>query len=420
MKYQEWVPHLFRTEFARITAVLCNRFGIDQIETAEDLASDTFVAALESWTYQGIPENPRAWLYAVAKNKAKNYIKRHHLFLQKIAPQLQGSDEWSDDTDFDWSAENIMDSQLQMLFALCHPSIPVQSQVALSLRILCGFGIEEIANAFLTNKETINKRLLRAKEKLKSEKVSLKFPGVESINGRLGTVMITLYLLFNEGYSSESVDGVLREDLCHEAMRLTYLLIENDRCSRPVVHALYALMCFQASRFPARKNDQGEMILYDDQDHSLWDHSLICKGIFHLHRSASGDDLSKYHLEASIAYWHTIKEDSFLKWSNILNLYDQLLNIDHSPVVALNRIYALYKLKGSQAALEEAEKLSMTKNHFYFVLLAELNHEAAPLIAKQYLLKAYNLAKTQTDKIQIEKKLSRLTNSIAVGAQHDH
>ena len=301
MKQPELIPHLFRTEFRKITAVLCKLFGIAHIEIAEDIASETFLRAIETWPYKGIPENPTAWLYTVAKNKAKNYIRRDQVFTGKIASQIKHTLSGIEEIEIDLSEQNITDSQLQMLFTICHPSISTEAQIGLALRILCGFGIDEIANALLTNKETINKRLFRAKDKLRTEKVKIEFPGAAEINKRLETVLTTLYLLFNEGYYSESRDTVLREDLCLEAMRLTYLLAENEHTSKPVVYALLSLMCFQSSRFEARKNANGEMILYQDQDETLWDQELISKGMYFLNISAQGDKISKYHLEASIA-----------------------------------------------------------------------------------------------------------------------
>ena len=280
-----------------------------------------------------------------------------------------------------------------MLFAICHPSISTEAQIGLSLRILCGFGIDEIANAFLTNKETINKRLFRAKEKLRLEKVQIEFPGEAEINKRLETVLTTLYLLFNEGYYSESQDTVLREDLCLEAMRLTYLLIENEQTNQPSVNALLSLMCFHSSRFEARKNENGEIILYQDQDETLWNYELISKGAYFLHQASQGNKISKYHLEASIAYWHTIKADTKEKWENILQLFNQLLQIEYSPIAALNRTYALSKANGKEEAIIEAEKLNLTGNHFYFTLLGELYKDIDNEKAKQNFQKALSLAK---------------------------
>ena len=388
--------------------MLCKFLGIEHIQIAEDIASETFLSALETWTYKGIPENPAAWLYTVAKNKAKNQIHRNNIFSKKIISELKQSSTEAEEMEIDLSEKNITDSQLQMLFALCHPAIPAEAQIGLSLRILCGFGIEEIANAFLTNKETINKRLLRAKEKLRNENVVIGFPPASEINKRLETVLTTLYLLFSEGYYSESNDSVLREDLCIEAMRLTYLLIENEQTNQPDVNALLSLMCFHSSRFQARKNENGEIVLYNDQDESLWNQELIFKGIYFLNQASQGEKLSKYHIEASIAYWHTIKTDSKEKWENILQLYNRLLQMEYSPIAALNRTFALSKANSKQEAIIEAEKLKLETNHFYFTLLGELYTCIDNEKAKQNFQKAFSLAKTQTDKQSIQKKLDLL------------
>jgi predicted RNA polymerase sigma factor len=331
MNDQELIPHLFRTEFRKISSVLCKYLGIDNIETAEDIAVDTF-------------------------------------FLK----------------------------------------ISTEAQIGLSLRILCGFGIDEIASAFLKNKETINKRLFRAKEKLRTEKIQIEIPSQTEINRRLETVLTTLYLLFNEGYYSESHDSILRQDLCLEAMRSTYMLIENEQTDLPSVNTLLSLMCFHSSRFEARKNNNGELVLYDEQDESLWNKELISKGVFFLHKASRGDNISKYHLEAGIAYWYTIKPDSKEKWKNIVHLYNQLLIMEYSPIVALNRTYALSKVNGKIAAIQEAEKLNLVNNHFYFTLLGELYREIDTDKAKMNFQKALVLAKTRPDKQIVQKKIDYL------------
>jgi RNA polymerase sigma factor (sigma-70 family) len=404
----ELIPHLFRTEYRKITAVLCKLFGMEYIEVAEDIASDTFLSAMETWSFKGLPPNPVAWLYTVAKNKAKNYFSRNQLFARKIANELAAHASFSEEINIDLSEQNITDSQLQMLFAICHPSLSAEAQIGLALRILCGFGIEEIADAFLTNKETINKRLTRAKDKLRQERVKIQFPGKEEINNRLEPVLITLYLLFNEGYYSESKDAVLRKDLCLEATRLTYLLIANEQTNTPPVNALMAMMCFHASRFEARENDCGEPVLYADQDESLWNRDLINKGIYFLKQASKGEDISRYHIEASIAYWHTIKADTPQKWDNILQLYNRLLTLAYSPVAALNRTYALAKVHGPERAIHEAESLRLENNHFYFTLLGELYKDSDMEKAKLNFEKAYSLAKTTTDRQTIQKKLDQL------------
>ena len=408
MQKQELIPNLFITDFRKITAVLSKLMGIEHIETAEDIASDTFLSAVESWPYQGIPPNPTAWLYSVAKNKARNHIVRNHIFDNKVVQQITQSAEENQGIEIDLSDKNISDSQLQMLFAICHPSVSIEAQIGLALRILCGFGIDEIANAFLSNKETINKRLFRAKGKLRAEKVAIEFPAETEIQPRLEAVLRTLYLLFNEGYYSETQNTVLRNDLCLEAMRLTYLLIENESTNLPEVKALLSLMCFHASRFEARKNANGEIVLYQDQDENLWNKELIEKGGYYLYQASQGTQLSKYHLEASIAYWHTIKADSPEKWESVLQLYNKLLIVEYSPIAALNRTFALSKVYGKTRAIAEAEKLKLVDNPYYFTLLGELYKETDKSKAKVHFQKAYDLAKTVADKQVIQRQIEGL------------
>jgi predicted RNA polymerase sigma factor len=273
--------------------------------------------------------------------------------------------------------------------------------------VLCGFGIDEIATAFLTNKETINKRLHRAKEKLREENVEIAFPGEKEINKRLETVLTTIYLLFNEGYYSSAQDITLRKDLCLEAIRLALLLIENEQTNTPPVNALLSLMCFHASRFDARVNQDGETVLYQDQDESLWNDEMITQGEYFLNLAFRGNILSKYHLEAGIAYWHTIKEDTEEKWESILQLYNQLLLIEYSPIAALNRTYALSKANGKEEAIIEAEKLKMTNNHLYHSLLGELYKDIDPKKAISHFKSALSLAKSPADKNVISNKIGQ-------------
>ncbi len=408
MEAPELIPNLFRTEYRKIVSVLYKRFGFDQVETAEDIAGDTFLTAAQTWPMRGVPPNPVAWLYNVAKNKAKNYLQRASTFNEKVSPEIQNASSELYETDIDLSPKNINDSQLQMMFAICHPSIPVEAQIGLSLRILCGFGIDEIASAFLSNKETINKRLYRAKEKLREEKVRIELPTPAQIDERVEPVLRTIYLLFNEGYYSLSQDQVLRKELCFEALRLCHMLIENKETNKPQVNALLALMCFHASRFDARFGKNGELILYDDQDTSLWDSDLISRGGYFLNCAATGDQLSKYHLEASIAYWNTQKEDTQEKWENVLQLYNQLLMIEYSPVAALNRTYALAKARSKEQAIIEAEQLKLENYPFYFSLLGELYAGIDNDSAKKNFQKAFVLAKNPADKQAIQKKIDKL------------
>lgn len=408
MKKQELIPHLFRTEYRKIVSVLCRRFGFDQMETAEDITSDTFLEAAQTWSFNGVPPNPAAWLYNVAKNKAKNHLQRNNIFESKVSPEVKINHSEFQELDIDLSPQNINDSQLQMMFAICHPAISPEAQIGLSLRILCGFGIDEIAEAFLTNKETINKRLFRAKEKIRNEKLKIELPNPAEIDERLENVLTTIYLLFSEGYYSVSQNQTLRKDLCFEAMRLCNMLIENNSTNKPPVNALLSLMCFHASRFEARLGKNGEHILYDDQDVSLWNADLISKGAYFLKCATTGNVLSKYHIEASIAYWSTQKTDTKEKWENVLQLYNRLLQVAYSPIAALNRTFALSKANGKAEAIVEAEKLKLTDNQFYFTLLGELYTGIDHDKAKSNFKTALSIARTPTDKQVIQKKLDQL------------
>lgn len=409
MGQNELLPKLFRTEYRKIVSVLIYLFGIEHIEIAEDIVSDTFLSATETWGSKGTPANPVAWLYTVAKNKTKNYLKRHAIFEQKLLVELKHTSQKEESFDIDLSVKNIADSQLAMIFTVCNPAVSADAQVALALNLLCGFGVQEIADAFLTNKEVVYKRINRAKEKLKEANIKIAQPSVQDINDRLDTVLKTIYLLFSEGYYSVSQNHTLRKDLCEEAMRLAYLLIGNTTTNKPEVNALLALMCFHASRFDARINESGENVLYNDQDETLWNKELISAGGYFLHEaSALQTTPSQYHLEAGLAYLHTHKEDTPEKWQNILQLYDSLLILAYSPVAALNRIYALSKVSGKQAAIQEAEQLQLHDNHFYNSLLGNLYTGINNAKAMAYYTRALQLAGNGADKAIITKHLDKL------------
>jgi RNA polymerase sigma-70 factor (ECF subfamily) len=402
----ELIPHLFRTEYSKIVAVLCKTFGLSNIEVAEDIVSDTFVKAVETWGVKGIPENPTAWLYQVAKNNAIDLFRRQQLFDKKIAPELQLSTPTI--TEFDFSDENINDSLLRMMFAVSHPSLTTESQVALALRALCGFSIDEIGNALLTSKENINKRLFRAKEALRTSEMELEDISQKDIEKRLDSVLSILYLLFNEGYFSTSTDEKIREDLCFEAMRLAHQLTKINITNVPDVNALLALFCFQTSRFESRINPSGEQILYGDQNPEKWNTELIEKGELYLVLSSSKSHLSKYKLEAMIAFWHTRRSvEEHEKWNHILLLYNLLLQKQYSPITALNRTYALAKVKGNKAALQEALKIKLEGNSLFHSLLSELYKDSDNNKSIEHLKTAIKLTKNENDRALLEKKLKQ-------------
>jgi RNA polymerase sigma-70 factor (ECF subfamily) len=402
----ELIPNLFRTEYSKIVSVLCKSYGLANIELAEDFVSDSFLKAAETWKLKGIPDHPKAWLYAVSKNNAKDYFKRKDLFIGKVASHVKSQVD-SESIEIDLSEDNIQDSQLRMIFAVCNPINTNESQIALALRILCGFGIEEIANALLSSKQTINKRLYRAKEKLRVNNIELSFPEGEELESRLDSVLHILYLLFNEGYYSSSPAVTISKDLCYEAMRMLYLLTENEMTNLPKTNALIALFCFHASRFEARKDEQGQPVLYNDQDKTKWNFDLIAKGESFIQKSAGDGGISKYHLEALIAYWHTrTKFDLKEKWTNILQFYNRLLQIEYSPITALNRTYALSMAQGKEIALKEALKINLHKSHLYHSLLAELYAGLDQEKMIEHLKRALSLTKNEHYKKTIMQKLN--------------
>jgi RNA polymerase sigma-70 factor (ECF subfamily) len=409
MQENETLKQLFQKEFSKIVAVISKQFGLQHIEIAEDIVSETFLQALETWESKGTPAYPTAWIYKVAQRKTLYHFRRGKIFEQKIVPNLKsGQEKIEEMASLNFSPQNIKDSQLQMLFAVCNPAIASEAQIGLALRILCGFSINEIAEAFLSNEETIKKRLFRAKEKLRTDKIKMELPSEKEIGQRLDNVLHIIYLLFTEGYYSKTKNEVLRKDFCLKAMRLALQLTDYDKTSLPKTNALLALMCFHASRFSARLASDDTYILYENQNQALWDTALIKQAMHFLSLSATGSDLSSYHVEARIASLHCEKEDRREKWEEILHLYNQLLFINYSPAVALNRTFALYKVYGAQTALAEAAKLKLENNYFYFILMGELYKTIDGRNAKANFLKAFSLAVTSTDKQVIQKKIDSL------------
>lgn len=407
--HKELLSHLFRQEYVKMTAVLCRHFGLHHIEIAEDIASETFLTASEHWAIKGVPENPTAWLYAVAKNKIRNYFKNLSVFETKIKnePMINVQNEH----DFEFSPEYISDSQLAMIFAVCNPVNSNDSQISLALQILCGFSVEEIANAFLTRTETIKKRLQRGRTNLRNDNFQINHLAESEIKARLDTVLKTLYLLFNEGYFSKTNDKQIRIELCSEATRLSLVLTENPLTNTAQVNALLALMYFQSSRLEARTNIKNEAVLFDEQDKNLWDKSLIERGNYYLVNATNVNEISKYHLEAGIAYWHTTPTDEN-KWQHILQLYNQLILIEYSPITALNRTFAFAKVYGNKKAIVEAEKINLIDSNYYHELLGYLYSDTHIEKAIFHYKTAINLTKSKTEKQTLKNAVSLLQKEI--------
>jgi len=406
---QQLLPHLFRLEYAKMTAVLCRHFGLQHIETAEDIVSETFLTASEVWAEGGLPANPTAWLYTVAKNKTKDFLRRQKIFETKVKGKLPTA-EAIPEPEIEFTQERFNDSQLAMIFAVCNPANAPESQICLALQILCGFSVEEIANAFLTKNETIKKRLLRARTNLRNDDFKITTLQEDAVQSRLDTVLRTLYLLFNEGYCSASNNHVIRKELCSEAIRLTLLLTENPTSNTTKVNALLALMCYQSSRLEARENEAGETILFEQQDKDLWSQELIDKGNYYLVNACSGNEVSKYHLEAGIAYWHTTPTDN-KKWEHILQLYNELILIEYSSMTALNRTFAFAKVYGYDKGIIAAEKLQLEDNSYYHSLLGYLYAGRDVDKAVAHYNTAIKLTKSAAERRTLLKEVGRLTSA---------
>ncbi|HET7535514.1 MAG TPA: sigma-70 family RNA polymerase sigma factor, partial [Candidatus Didemnitutus sp.] len=353
------VGHLFRRESGRLVAILTRHFGIAHLPLAEDVVQDALVRAMQTWPHTGVPQNPSAWLLQAAKNRALDHARRDSVWRGKqvaLVPLMEDCLQSSLTEPAPQFEDEIHDSQLRMMFVCCHPGLPVEAQVALILKTLCGFGEKEIAAAFLASEASVAKRLVRARSYLREQEVAVELPPAPALAPRVEAIQQALYLLFNEGYKASHGDSLLREDLCAEAIRLGTLLAAHPAGDRPATHALLALMFFNVSRLPARTNDAGDLLLLADQDRRLWRREDIQHGIGHLGASSAGDRVTRYHLEAGIAACHALAPNfAATNWTQIIELYDQLLALDGSPVVALSRAVAIAQAKGAAAGLVALE-----------------------------------------------------------------
>jgi RNA polymerase sigma factor (sigma-70 family) len=371
--------HLFRREAGRLVAALTRVFGVHNLALAEDVVQDALCRALEVWKFRGVPENPAAWLMTTAKNRALDVLRRERT-ARTFAPELGRllDSEWTVAPALHQLLEPdaIRDDELRMMFSCCHPRLPEQMQVALVLNLLCGFGIGEIAGAFLSTPAAVEKRISRGKKVLAGSKTLFDLGSPVDFLERLGAVQKALYLLFNEGYHGAS-ESAVRVELSQEAIRLTGLLLEHPPAATPATHALAALMCLHAARLPARVDGAGDLIPLASQDRALWDERLVTEGRRLLDLSATGVDLTEYHIEAAIVSVHADAPIAgATRWADIVALYDTLLAIRPSPVVALNRALAIAEMAGPERGLEAihaiVRKDKLAAYPFYFAALGEL------------------------------------------------
>lgn len=414
------LDHLFRHEYGRLVSVLTKTFGPANLALAEDVVQDTLLKALELWKLKGVPANPSAWLFTVARNKALDVIRRerrHQAFAAQLTPLLKSEYTASSTLQDFVSEKNITDDQLRMMFVCCHPALSEEAQVALILKTLCGFSVAEIASAFLTHEETITKRLFRTREKLREEKVSFEIPNELVLEKRVENVLTAIYLLFNEGYHATHHASLIRDDLVEEALRLGQLLTLHPRTCTSTTLALLALMCFQSSRLYGRVDSIGTFISLKDQDRSQWNQELIQKGISFLQKASQGPVLSAYHLEAAIAYEHCIASTyEATHWENIDRLYDKLHSIRSGSLITLQHAIVKAERFGAEAGLKHIVKLeeddSLASNHFFFTAkgdwLQQLNRMNEALTCYQ---KALALAQAPSEKKFLQSKIDATRNS---------
>lgn len=406
--------HLFRREAGRMVAALVRVFGVHNLALAEDVVQDAFCRALEVWPFRGVPENPSAWLMATARNRAIDVLRRERT-ARSFAPELGRllESEWTMVPLVDelFGHEAVKDDMLRMMFSCCHPRLAEEAQVALVLNILCGFGVHEVAAAFLDSEAATQKRISRARQTLAGSKRLFDLSDAD-FSARLAAVHRALYLLFNEGYHGASTQSATRAELCREAMRLTALLLESPVAATPATRALAALMHLHAARLPARIDASGRLQSLFDQDRSRWDAQLLREGRRLLDMSATGPSLTEYHLEAAIAAVHAKAERvEDTDWSQIVAIYDRLIAVRPSPVVALNRAIAVAQMSGPERGLEEIGAIPDAKRleryPFYFAAIAELElRRGRRDVASRHFQDALACARSQEERAFFEARLA--------------
>jgi RNA polymerase sigma factor (sigma-70 family) len=406
------VDHLFRREAGKMVAVLTHFLGLPNLQLAEDVVQDAFIKAMQAWKINGPPEKPEAWLLQTARHKAIDLLRRKELYNRFTRLEVH---ELEDAADQFFHPQEISDSQLRMIFACCHPSLKQEDQVALTLKIVSGFSMPEIARALVTNEALVQKRISRARLFLRDNQVVLEIPAGNDLQQRLESVYTVLYLVFNEGYNSLKTDELIRRDLCAEAMRCCKLLTEHERIRQPMANALLSLMCLHAARFESRIGTGHNIILLREQDRRLWDRKLIQVGFNYLNASSDGEQISSYHVEAAIAAEHCLA-DHFdnTNWERLLQLYELLREVKPGPITELNRAIALAQTGETEAAISAIlsipgiEQLMLT-NHQYSAALGDLYKRLSNRIkAKEYLSKAYQLTPSVAEKKLLLLRLDEL------------
>ncbi len=404
----ETLDHLFRHEYGKIISQLTKIYGVASLEWIEDAVQESLIKAMQSWPYNGTPSNTTGWIFKVAKNNLIDQLRRG----QKIRPDSVWDSNGEIEPADPLLGDELTDAQLRMIFTCCHPDLPVESQIILTLKLIGGFGKTEIAKALLKSEDAVAKAFTRSRNKLKDNRDKFEVPTGKDLESRLSVVLKIIYLLFNEGYKTSSAEELIRKDICLEALRLCQLLADHERTRLPAVYALLSLMCFHSSRFDARLDKEGNLLTLEEQDRSLWNRELINAGNAFLTQASEGNLLSEYHLQAGIAFNHC-NADSFEQtdWHAILELYDQQMIYFPSPIIALNRLVAVLMAKGPKVTLQEIQKISdhkeLKNNYLYYSIYAEIYHKLNNKTeAVNMLQQAIDLTVNATEKRHLTQKMS--------------
>jgi RNA polymerase sigma-70 factor (ECF subfamily) len=411
---QDGLGALFRHESGRMVSALVRVFGVHNLALAEDAVQDALCRALEVWKFQGVPDKPGAWLMEAARRRAIDVLRKERTrrtFAPDVTRLLETEWTLSSTVQELFSEHEIRDDQLRMMFSCCHPQVAHEGQIALVLNLLCGFGVREIAAAFLTGEAAMEKRLQRAKKTLAESEHLYEVAGEEKIRARIDAVHAALYLLFNEGYHGSHPEHAVRVELCDEAIRLAELLAVHPAAGTPESMALAALMHLHAARLPARVDDNGEMLALDDQDRSKWDRAHIARGVELLEASAAGNALSELHVEAAIAaaHAHAPSVDE-TRWDAIVDLYDVLYRMKPTPIVALNRAIAVGRRDGAEAGLDALRSIEgrerLHEYPFYAAAIGELELRAGHRdAARASFEQAAAKARTSAERKFLERKV---------------
>ena len=413
--------HLFRREYGRMVAALTRIFGPHNLALAEDVVQEAFCRAIAVWRFRGMPENPAAWLMATAKNCALDALRRERT-ARSFAPELGRflESEWTLAPVVEelFGEHAVRDDLLRLMFWCCDPRLPEPSQIALVLHILCGFSVDEVAAAFVSGQAAVEKRITRAKKVLAAAEL-FDVTAAGDFAQRLPVVQQALYLLFNEGYHGACPEAAVRSELCHEAMRLAALLLQHPLGAVPSTCALSALMCLHAARLPARLDAAGNLRALADQDRSLWDRELQEEGLKLLELSARGPGLSAFHVEAAIASFHAAAPGTAeTDWRSIAELYDALLALKPSPVVALNRAIAVAQREGPERGLEEIGSIGdrdrerLAGYPFYFAALGEFELRRGQRDrAREHFRAARELARNPMERRFLDQRMSACGHS---------